>query len=273
VAVLLAVSSVRAAEPTVNECISVNELAIKARDEARLLDARDKLLVCASLSCPSEVRAECERRLVELNAAIPTVVFEVRDRAGNDLVDVRVSMDGRPLAARLDGTATSLDPGVHTFRFEAEGRAPVEQSLTIREGEKARHERVLLAAATGTAGPSPAASTPVAGGAPSSPWRTAGWVVAGVGVAGLVAGAVTGALAISNKGQANCDSQGYNCDDGALSSAKTMAGVSTGAFIAGGVLTAAGVGLVLFAPKGGPRAEVSAMSGTGALGLRVGGAF
>jgi hypothetical protein len=270
---LLFASPGEAAGPTAQECISTNELAIKARSEARLLDARDKLLACASLSCPGEIRAECERRLADVNAAIPTVVFDVRDAAGNDLIGVRVSMDGKPLAARLDGTAIRLDPGVHAFRFELDARAPVEKSLTIHEGEKARRETVVL----GTAAQPATAPASTAGGEPSepssSPLRTVGWIVAGVGLAGLVTGAVTGVLAISDKGQASCDGQGYNCQAGPLSDSKTMAGISTGAFIAGGVLAAAGVGVVLFAPKGGARAEVTATSGPGTLGLRLGGTF
>lgn len=270
-AVLLVASSGAAAGPTAQECISANELAIKARGEARLLDARDKLLACASLSCPGEIRAECERRLADLNAAIPTIVFEVRDAAGNDLVGVRVSMDGKPLVARLDGTAIPLDPGVHAFRFEMDGRAPVEKSLTIHEGEKARREPVVLG--TTTQASVPPALVPGVEPPASSPLRTVGWIVGGVGVAGLVAGAVTGALAIGDKGQASCDGHGYNCQAGPLSDAKTMAGISSGTFIAGSVLTALGVGMILFAPTGAARAEVKATTGPGTLGLSVGGAF
>jgi hypothetical protein len=272
-AVILVASHGRAADPQVMQCISANELAIRARGEARLLEAREKLIACASLSCPGEIRAECERRLRDLNAAIPTVVFEVRDASGNDLANVHVSVDGKPLAERLDGTAISLDPGAHTFRFEMNDRAPVEKSLTLREGEKARRESIVLGMTTQPA-TRPAAAPPAGGTAassPSSPLRTAGWWIAGAGAAGLVAGAVTGGLAIADKGQANCDSQGYNCQDSALSNAKTMAGISTGAFIAGSVLTAAGLGLILFAPNGAARAELA--TGPGVVGVTVGGAF
>lgn len=270
-AVLLVPSYGEAAGPSVQECISANEVAIKARSEARLLEARDKVLVCASLSCPGEIRAECERHLGDLNAAIPTVVFEVRDAAGNDLVGVRVSMDGKPLAARLDGTAIPFDPGAHTFRFEMDGRTPVEKSLTIHEGEKARREAIVLGTTTQpTAPPAPAPDGAIPG---SSPLRTAGWIIAGAGVAGLVAGAVTGVLAIADKGQAACDDQGYRCQAGPLSDAKTMAGISSGTFIAGSVLAAMGVGMILFAPSGSARAELAATTGPGTLGVSVGGAF
>jgi hypothetical protein len=52
-----------------------------------------------------------------------------------------------------------------------------------------------------------------------------------------------------------------------------MAGISSGTFIAGSVLTAVGVGVILFAPKGGARAELAATTAPGALGVSVGGAF
>lgn len=33
---------------------------------------------------------------------MPSLVFEAKDRAGNDLGAVRVTMDGQPLAEKLD---------------------------------------------------------------------------------------------------------------------------------------------------------------------------
>jgi hypothetical protein len=50
------------------------------------------------------------RRVDEINAAIPTVIFEAKDGAGGDLSAVRVTMDGEVLAERLEGTALSINP-------------------------------------------------------------------------------------------------------------------------------------------------------------------
>jgi hypothetical protein len=67
------------------------------------------------------------------------------------------------------------------------------------------------------------------------------------------------------------------CDAGPLSTARTDATVSTIGFIAGGVLTAAGLGLVLFAPSK-TRSDAATMHampivGPSRAGLAVEGAF
>jgi hypothetical protein len=43
--------------------------------------------------------------MADLERAQPTVVFDVKDDAGNDLTDVKVTVDGNPLADKLTGTA------------------------------------------------------------------------------------------------------------------------------------------------------------------------
>jgi hypothetical protein len=82
--------------------------------------------------------------VAEVNAAMPTIVFEVRDPAGNDLSAVSVTMDGQPLVGRLEGTALSIDPGEHSFVFVSQETEPVNKRWVIREGEKGRREKVIL---------------------------------------------------------------------------------------------------------------------------------
>src|SRR5579863_741315 len=115
-------SLAQAADPTTADCLSASEASLKLRGEHRLREARGQLLVCAAASCPEDVRNECVRRIDPVNAAIPTIIFEAKDAAGNDMTAVRVTMDGQPIADRLEGSAISIDPGTHTFRFEAAGR-------------------------------------------------------------------------------------------------------------------------------------------------------
>jgi hypothetical protein len=55
---------------------------------------------------------------------------------------VKVTADGALLTEQLDGRAVRLDPGVHTFRFEAPGNAPLEQPVVVGEGE---HDRPIIA--------------------------------------------------------------------------------------------------------------------------------
>jgi serine/threonine-protein kinase len=137
---------------------------------------------------------------------MPTIVFETKDRDGNDISAVSVTMDGQPLAGRLEGTALSIDPGEHAFVFTTHDAPPVEKRLIIRESEKGRREKIVLGG-NSAAGPVPQAppagpdappaapfasteATPVPPPAASSAGsggtqRVIGIVVGGVGVVGL----------------------------------------------------------------------------------------
>jgi hypothetical protein len=70
------------------------------------------------------------------------VVFGAHDPEGRDVIAVRLIVDGAVVTEALDGRAMPLDPGKHRIRLEAEGFAPVEQDVLMREGEKDR--QVLL---------------------------------------------------------------------------------------------------------------------------------
>src|SRR5438046_1116337 len=141
-AAVVAPTWARAAEPTADECLAASEKWIALRGQHRLLEARSALLVCASTSCPGEVRDECAQRIGEINASIPTVVFEAKDAGGNDLSAVRVTMDGRPLLDRLEGASTAIDPGEHTFVFETAGQPSAQKKIMIVEGARDRHESI-----------------------------------------------------------------------------------------------------------------------------------
>ncbi|HET9931837.1 MAG TPA: hypothetical protein VFQ35_14145, partial [Polyangiaceae bacterium] len=134
-----------AAEPTVSECLGANEKSIALRRESKLEAAREQLLVCAAASCPAEIRKECADRVERVNAAIPTIVFEVKDAVGIDVVAVHLTVDGRPATDVKEGVALPLDPGTHTFQFEANGYLRSEKTLVLRQGEKDRRELITLA--------------------------------------------------------------------------------------------------------------------------------
>jgi hypothetical protein len=131
---------------------------------------------------------------------MPTIVFEVRDAAGNDLSAVAVTMDGYPLVERLEGTALSIDPGEHEFVFHSKEMEPVTEQWVIREGEKGRREKVILGSEV--VAPTRVAETetpkPTAGRRPTSSTdsqtsrstlRTVGAITGGVGLVALGIGA------------------------------------------------------------------------------------
>jgi hypothetical protein len=198
---------------------------------------------------------------------------------------VRVAVDGRPLSQRLEGTPLRVDPGEHTFTFEATGTQPIALRFVLKEGEKGRRERVLLGAigpippptAAGPASGQPQAPAVHVGDSAPAPVppldgsagglgnrKTLGLVVGGVGLVGVVIGSVFGLLASSNwsSSQSACGSP-INCPNHAQAvsdhdSAVTHGAISTAGFIAGGVLLAGGAILYLSAGTT-PRAPTSGL--------------
>jgi hypothetical protein len=139
-ALLLASATARADDARA-ACVSAYEEGQVQRKEGKLLEARSRLLVCAQAACSPVLRNQCTAWLAELDQAVPTAVLVARGPHGEDLVDVRVSLDGNELTTHLDGKAIGVNPGSHVFRFEIEG-AVREVNLLAVQGE---HERRVVA--------------------------------------------------------------------------------------------------------------------------------
>jgi hypothetical protein len=131
------------AEDAVTECIAANERSIQLRKAGRLLEARRELPACTATSCPEVIQSACAGRIEELNNAVPSVVFDVKDRAGRPVAAVRVSIDGQP-PVPVGATSTPIDPGPHVLRFETEGQSPVEKRISLLEGERDRRLTVVV---------------------------------------------------------------------------------------------------------------------------------
>jgi hypothetical protein len=252
---LLAAPVARAAGPTARQCVAANEAAVKLSGESKLRAAREQLLVCAAPSCPKVVRAECTRQVDELNALLPTVVFAVKTSRGQDVTDVKVTMDTEVVATALDGTVLTVEPGSHAVTFEVAGEAPVTQTFVFREGEKARRETIVVGA------PVPSPTPPVMPPAPPAPesssgtLRTMGIVTTAVGGAGLATGVILGSFAASawSTAKSACPAEA-DCSAAAVSDsqkASTLATGSTVALIVGGALAGGGVVMFLLAPRSG----------------------
>jgi hypothetical protein len=172
-------------------CVNASTAGQTQRDEGKLLDAREQLLRCAREDCPAVVKTHCADWLSELEPQIPSIVVRVLDTSGNDRTDVRASVDGRQL--KLDGKATSLDPGEHVVTVETPEGTRKEQKVLIVVREKSR---ILTLQVTSKALPegataplpepseSPARPSP---GAETEPTRIplGAFVVGGVGVVAL----------------------------------------------------------------------------------------
>ena len=139
---LLLSASARAADPTTADCLAASEASFKSGNDHKLRAERAQLLICASPNCPADIRKECARRVDEVNAAIPTIIFEAKGASGADLSAVKVTMDGEVLAERLEGSALSIDPGEHTFVFETAGQPSLTKQFVIGEAQKERREAI-----------------------------------------------------------------------------------------------------------------------------------
>ncbi len=270
-----------AAEPTKDECIDANETAQTLAHGKKLVAAKQRLLVCMSQGCPKPVRDDCGQRLTDVEAMTPTLVLEVKDDAEHDLSAVRVTMDGQPFVSKLDGTAIPLDPGEHQFVFEADGLKSEQRTLVVREGDKNRHERVVLVGAARAPGATPAPQVPE-GVAPLAPsdghtQRIAGLALGGAGVVGLAVGSIFGLMSKATFDHAyeecgksytcprnESGNSGYN--DG--QTAHSQATVSTVAFIVGPALLAGGAYLYFTAPKAEVAVAPTVGSGGATLSLR-----
>jgi hypothetical protein len=187
-----------------------------------------------------------------------------------------VKRDGQVLAAAALRTALPVDPGEHTVSTQIPGGPVWEQRFTIRLGEK-KNLALQWTSISGGAGPaSRGVEAPQASAGPASRgveapqasgWRTAGFVIGGAGILGLGAGVVAGVLAIQDKSSAHCNAAGV-CASGPLASARHAALASDVGLIAGGVLLAGGVTLVVL-----NRVKVTPAAGTNGGGLVVGGRF
>lgn len=242
VVVLASPCAARAQNQDIDVCIDASEQAVAFQQAAKLIDERKALARCTVSSCPEPVLTSCRARMSEVNRAIPTILLVAKDRRGRDVPSVSVRIDGALSAERLDGGAIALDPGDHEFRFEVPGAQPVIEHFVLHESEQGRRETVLL---DGRVDADVGAAT--AGTHATS--RAGALVVGGVGVAGLLTGAIFSALSLAahdayerDCGQAIGAPAG-RCNVDAVpgeSDAATKGTVATAFLIGGGAVTALG---------------------------------
>jgi len=125
-------------------CVRAVEHAQNVRLDGKLREAREGFMTCARAVCPDAIRQDCTRWITEVDASLPSVVFEGVWADGRDVTGMTVWLDGKSLAGAEPGRAVALDPGEHTFRFDVSGAASIETRNVVREGEKNRILRVTF---------------------------------------------------------------------------------------------------------------------------------
>jgi hypothetical protein len=205
-----------------------------------------------------------QKEASDQQAALAPQVPEVRlTLAAGATAGTVVTCDGKA----VDPGTLQLDPGEHVLTTQPPGGKVIEQRLTLARGDK-RSLTLDVQGATGTGAHEPVA--PAEPGAGPSGRRIGAYVAGGVGVVGLVMGAVTGGLMLSKKGAISmgCKDLGNGSEsctaDGAAAgnSAKTLGAVSSAGFVLG--LVGLGVGATLFFTEPKPSA---AAGGAASLSL------
>jgi hypothetical protein len=187
------------------------------RTDGHYREARARLLQCVNAQCGGDVRRRCASALQKLDAVTPSIVIRAIDARGNDVSDVRVSLEETPLASALDGMAIPIDPGEHRLFLERPGHDPVTKTFSIRAGEKFRSIEVQLEPPVLPAVASE--PSPAAHGATDPDGRiAAGATLIGVGVVGLAGFTWLGLSARSREHDLeSCDP---TCSSGAVDSVR-----------------------------------------------------
>lgn len=243
----------------------------------------------AAASAKQQSRAEWEKLARTRAAALEPKLSRLTITAAGAAQSLEIKRDGVVVTQASLGTALPVDPGEHTIEASAPGYVPFSTKVVVGPASDKKEVAVpALAPAPKEpgAGPTAGGQTPPANPPPpprdadsGSGTKTIGLVVAGVGVAGLAVGSVTGLMAMS----ANDDAKKLCPNDGACASrdgvdksdkAKTFALVSTVGFIAGGALLAGGAVLWLTAgPSKKGSVQIAPTVGANDGGLLVRGAW
>jgi hypothetical protein len=270
---VLAMPAIAHAEPSKDECVDADTQAQVARRAGKFRDARAQLDICVSQSCPASVRADCTERLDEVLRNAPTLVFDVKDASGADIPSTAITLDGKPLVARLDGKAVPVDTGEHTLVFTSQGHLPRTLHVVVSDGDKDRRVAIVLGQAAEeqpTSSPTTEApthpTTPVAN-EPETPMaghplRIPGVVIGIIGLVGvgLGIGFTVATYSSWNASQQECSAAvAPSCpshDQAVIDhdNAATFATAATISFIAGGALAAGGLVLAIAAPRSEPHA-------------------
>ncbi len=202
-----------------------------------------------------ELRADAAAQAKKLEPRLAKYVVKVAAPVDG----LAVTLAGQPIDPSID-VPVPIDPGSYPVEATAPGRVGWKGELTATGGKTA--EIVVPALAAASSG-EPPDRRPITGGVPGRGRRIIGLALAVGGAGGLAVGGVFGVTARSHNADAKalcggdvdrCDPARTNEAQAKVDDARSAANVSTVAFVAGGVMVAAGVLLYVTAPKAERRA-------------------
>ncbi len=197
----------------------------------------------------ASARAEAEKNATELRPRIPELTVNVVGLAKYEAVVI--SIDGVVVPKAGTTTVQLVDPGKHVVALRLAGSKSPTAEVTLVEGDRKQVTLVVPAAESVPIldVPRPRSNTPK-----TSPLVYVGF---GIGVTGVLVGAVTGTVALTKASSVKGQCVGSACppevaDD--LDLSRKMGNVSTVSFVVGGLGAVIGV-VGLLASDGGAKNE------------------
>ncbi|MGC4063422.1 MAG: hypothetical protein QM784_01960 [Polyangiaceae bacterium] len=235
-------------------CVQNFEDGQRLRKEGKLKSAAEALIACSQPVCPAFIAKECTNLYTETQASLPSVTVRASDGQGQILTNVEVYLDGTLVTKTLDGRALTLDPGVHEFRFETEGKPSLTSKVLVAEGEKNKVVSADFPApqaepAKGTDKPLGSESQPPQRSVKSGP-PIAAYVVGGVGIAAVGAGVALRLIADSKYDdyEKTCSPNCSQSNVDSLDTKYTLSFVALG--VGGAAIVTSGVLLLLHGSSG-----------------------
>jgi hypothetical protein len=190
--------------------------------------------------------------------------LEVRVAPKQQVRDLELRVAGSVLPQASWNVALPVDPGLTKIEARAPGKRPLTLQITVTSGATSQVIEIpaMVDAPVAKRGESNGAANRPAPAPQSSTQRTLGFVMSGAGLVALAAGGYFGyrAYAQNTDSKAECRSDQPNaCTRTGVDQreqAKMSANIATIAAVSGGVLTVAGLGVVLTAPT--PNQDVAA---------------
>jgi len=252
-----ALANFEKAEAASHSAVFVLYIARSQRSLNRLLAARGTYQKLVAEKLPDDALASWRQAQAdgrgELAALEPTIPSLIVTAPGASPA-AQVVVGDRPAAL---GKPLEVDPGAYKIVI-VDGDKRAESEVEVRPGERGREVALTFGAPGGPGpGPGPGPNPPVQE-AETEGSLAPGIALLSVGGAALLAGAVLGGLALGMDGDIKETCPDLQCPPGTdraaieddRSTMLTMADASTGLLIAGGVVAATGIVLVIVRPGG-----------------------
>lgn len=254
------------------------ELGRAHMDLGELIEAREAFLGVARIRVAADeteksaaARTEAAELAEKVRPRIPTLTVKVTGLAPD--AQPQIFVDGAALPVVSQGSIRKVNPGQHVVVAKL-GMREEKREAQLAEGETKEVVLDLTGAVAEPAGGATSGST--GGGTNASGGRAISpvtWIGAGLAVAGLGTGAVTGILALGKAGDVSDACVGTRCPPSAKStvdSGRTLATISTVGFavgIAGAGLAAVGYFVLSGEKTPKPTARVVPVIGPASVGV------